>query len=301
MDFMHYGALALALLLPVQPDRLGPGRHARTIRTEDAERSYVVYVPEKYDSTKPTPVVIALHGASMNARQMELFTGLSKKAEEAGFIVVYPNGTGIPGLLTWNAGAFPPTLSKRRVDDVGFMTKVLDEVTKRVNVDTKRVYCTGLSNGGMMAYRLASEMSHRIAAVASVSGTMVCEDCNPKRAVPILHFHGTKDALVPYAGLDAKVVKLRSVEETIQCWVKADGCSITPDVADVPGFKEDLKVTRKRYNSGRQDSEVVLYTIDGGGHAWPGRPSPGGLLGATTYTINANDLIWEFFERHPLP
>src|SRR4029077_3660939 len=122
----------------------------------------------------------------------------------------------------------------RHVDDIGFLGKVLDDLATVVNVDRKRIYCAGLSNGGMMAYRVAAEMSDRIAAVASVAGTMVCDECKPKRPVPILHFHGTKDSLVPFEGTPKKLVKLRSVDETIQAWIKIDSCKDEPEVSMLP-------------------------------------------------------------------
>jgi polyhydroxybutyrate depolymerase len=296
---MKLALITIALMLPAQADALKAGRHTRTLSWGGAERTYHLHIPPSYDPLKPTPVVLALHGASMNGRIMESFCGLTAKADQAGFIVVYPNGTG-QVLLTWNSGPFPVELTKRRVDDVGFLAKVLDDVATVVNVDAKRVYCAGLSNGGMMAYRLASELSDRIAAIASVAGTMVCEECRPKRPVPVLHFHGTKDTLVPFGGSEKKLVKLRSVDETIKAWIKVNDCKDEAEVAELPTTKDQLKVTRKTYNSGVSGAEVILYVVEGGGHVWPGRYSPGGFLGATTYNIIANDLIWEFFQKHPM-
>lgn len=292
--------LTLALVAPAQTESLGAGRHTRSFTWEGVERSYHVYVPAAYDRAKPAPVVLALHGASMNGRIMEGFSGLSPKAEDAGFIVVYPDGG--PGAFfhLWNSGSFPGPLRKKNFDDVGFVAKLLDELATAVNVDSKRVYCVGLSNGGMMAYRLGAELSERIAAVASIGGTMVCDECKPKRAVPIMHFHGTKDTLVPYDGVAKELVKLRSVDDTIKAWVKANGCKSEPIVTELPTPRDAFKVTCKQYNSGKNGAEVVLYVIEGGGHVWPGRPSPGGFLGPTTYNINANDLMWEFFQKHPI-
>ena len=177
-------------------------------------------------------------------------------------------------------------MTVRKIDDVGFTAKMLDDLATVVNVDAKRIYCTGLSNGAMMAHRLGAELSDRIAAIAPVAGTMVCDDCKPKRPVPVLYFHGTKDTLVPYAGLE-KPMKLRGVNATIETWIKVNGCKAEPEVAELPTPKDVLKVTRKSYNGGKNGAEVVLYVIDGGGHVWPGRPSPGGFLGATTNNISS--------------
>ena len=292
--------LTFAFVAPAQADSLSAGRHTRSFTWEGIERSYHIYVPATYDRTKPTPVVLALHGASMNGRIMEAFSGLSPKAEEAGFIVVYPNGGPGALFLLWSSGSFPGALRKKNFDDVGFIAKLLDDLATVLNVDAKRVYCAGLSNGGMMAYRLAAEMSERIAAVASIGGTMVCDECKPKRAVPVLHFHGTKDTLVPYDGVAKELLKMRSVDDTIEAWVKVNSCKTDADVTELPTPRDSFKVTRKAYNSGKNGSEVILYVVEGGGHVWPGRPSPGGFLGATTYNINANDLMWEFFQKHPM-
>lgn len=292
--------LTIALHLPAQTDALKPGRHTRTVPWENEGRTYHVHIPVSYDPAKPTPVVLALHGASMTGRIMEQFCGLSDKSNQAGFVVVYPNGAGAGRLLqTWHAGSFPGNLSVRKIDDVGYIAKMLDDLATVVNVDVKRVYCTGLSNGAMMAHRLGAELSDRIAAIAPVAGTMVCDECKPKRPVPVLTFHGTSDKLVPYEGLE-KPVKLRGVDATIETWVNVNGCKTEPEVTELPNTKDALKVTRKSYNSGTNGAEVVLYVIDGAGHVWPGRPSPGGFLGATTNNISANELIWEFFQRHPM-
>jgi polyhydroxybutyrate depolymerase len=298
---MTSALLTFALFLPAQAEPLKAGRHTRAIAWEGEERTYHIHIPASYDPAKPTPVVLALHGASMTGRIMEGFSGLSAKADEAGFIVVYPNGSSAGRLLQmWNSGSFPGNLGKKRADDVGCLGKMLDDLGTVVNVDNKRVYCAGLSNGGMMAYRVAAEMSERVAAVASVAGAMVCDECKPKRPVPIVHFHGTKDALVPLAGFTKQLVTLPPVEDTIQAWVKVNGCAPKPEVTELPTTRDELKVARKTYNSGKNGSEVVYYLIEGGGHVWPGRPSPGGFLGATTYNISANDIIWEFFQKHAM-
>src|SRR2546422_3260283 len=211
--------LALVCLVAFDPEPLGPGNHARALRVDKLERSYLVHVPPGYDSKKATPVVLALHGATMTAQQMVWFTGLNDKADEAGFIAVYPNGL----LLTWNAGG--QTFNK--ADDVAFIDKLLDDLAGVINLDRKRVYACGMSNGAMMCYRLAAELSDKIAAIACVAGTVAIDECKPKRPVPVLHFHGTADPLVPPAGPNKKLpalIKFKSVDETIQTWVKLNGC-----------------------------------------------------------------------------
>lgn len=307
---MHALCLLLLTLTTGQLDSpktepLKAGKHSRTVSSGGAERAYLVYVPKKVDPGKPTPVVLVLHGATMTAAIMERFTGLNDTADAAGFVVVYPNGTGPAELLlTWNSGGFAPAVAKGKADDVAYIGKVLDDLQTVVNVDRKRVFACGLSNGGMMCYRLAAEMSERIAAIASVAGTLAVEKCEPKRPVPVLHFHGTADKLVPFRGPNKNVapfLKFSSVEDTIDAWVKLNGCDKRPKVSALPKPEDDHEVTRKVFGSGKQDSEVILYVVKDGGHTWPGRPIGGDpLLGAYTLNINANDLIWEFFQRHPM-
>ncbi len=297
-------SLLLATLLVGQDTQLGSGDHRRTLKMADQTRAFWVHIPPKYDAAKPTPVVLALHGAAMNGKLMEAFSGLSRKADEANFIVVYPNGTG-PGdiLLTWNAGGFPLAAVKNRSDDVAFLGKVLDELPKLANVDTKRVYVTGMSNGGMMSYRLAAELADRVAAFAPVAGTQAFDKLSPKRPVPLLHIHGTKDTLVPFEGYrnaTKGVAAILSVEESVNAWVKANGCKTEPKISETPMTKDKLKVIRKDYGAGESGAEVILYVIEGGGHTWPGMPGMPSFLGENTMNINANDLMWEFFQRHAL-
>src|ERR1700676_4933763 len=133
---------------------LGPGDHTRTLMMGEQKRTYLVHVPKGYDPKKPAPVVLALHGAAMNGSMMVWFSGLNKKSDEAGFIVVYPSGTGTGPFLTWNAGGFKGKMAKGRADDVAFIGKLLDDLGTVVKVDEKRVYACGMSNGAMMCYRL---------------------------------------------------------------------------------------------------------------------------------------------------
>lgn len=288
---------------PGQPDgtRLGPGDHERSLTIDDQKRTYLVHIPESYDSEKPTPVVLALHGWTMNGPMMARFCGMNTKSDEAGFIVVYPSGTGRKPLLFWNAGGDWEGMG-RQSDDVAFIGKLLDELATQVNMNVKRVYACGMSNGGMMCYRLAAEMSDRIAAIAPVAGTIAIEECAPKRPVPVIHFHGTQDTMVPFETAEGKVrASLRgtTVDDSIQTWIRLNGCDANSKAIDVlsqPG--DDLKVTRTCYGPGKEGAEVLLIVVDGGGHTWPGRKPR--FRGKSAMNISANDLIWEFFEKHPM-
>jgi polyhydroxybutyrate depolymerase len=184
---------------------------------------------------------------------------------------------------------------------------LLNDLATVVRIDEKRIYATGLSAGGIMAYRLASELSNRIAAIAPIAASMGMEKINPQRPVSVIHFHGTKDEAVPFKGgkgkLDQSGTDFYSVEYSIQSWVKANGCKTQPIVETLPDKADDgTKAIRKTYSGGKEDSEVVLIEIEGGGHTYPGRETLPGfeILGQSSQDISANDLMWEFFQKHPM-
>ncbi len=296
--------LCLGLDTPPKPaGPLAPGDHSRTLMMGEQKRTYLVHVPKGLNPKKPAPVVLALHGAGMNGSMMVWFSGLNKKSDEAGFIVVYPSGTGTGPFLTWNAGGFKGKMAEGRPDDVAFMGKLLDDLATEVKVDDKRVYACGMSNGAMMCYRLAAELSDRIAAIAPVAGTIAIEESKPKRPVPVLHFHGTKDTFVPFEmpkGKAPRFMRLKGVEDSIQTWVKLNGCAGKPKTETISKEGDEMKVTRKTYTGGKDGSEVVLVVIEDGGHTWPGQQPPVGFIGKSAKNISANDLIWEFFQKHKL-
>ena len=280
--------------------RLAPGDPVRTLEVDGNARSYLVHVPPKHDANKPTPVVLSFHGAWMNGRLQAAFSGLNKKADEAGFVAVYPNGVG----GTFNAWA-APSPTGRPVDDVKFTRMVLDDLATVMKVDARRVYATGMSNGGMICHRLGAELSDRIAAIAPVAGTLCLDGIKPKRPVPVMHFHGAADTMVPFDGPNQRTprfLSFKSVDETVKQWAKLNGCPEQPETTRLPDTAKDgTTVTRRAYGPGKEGSEVILYVIEGGGHAWPGQTPMVGFLGKSTKNISANDLMWEFFQRHPMP
>lgn len=288
----------------INADPLAPGDHIRKLTVDNRDRTYLVHVPPGYEPAKPVPVVLILHGAGTNAAITIPFTGLNAKADEAGFIAVYPNGTGNDPFLIWNSGGRRGKLAEGMPDDVKFIASVLDDVQTVINVDSRRVYATGMSNGGMMCYRLASELSDRIAAIAPVAGTMAIAEAKPKRPMPVMHFHGHEDTFVPFQGPPegtGRARTLKSVDKTIEAWRKIDECPEEPVVTDLPDRENDgTTVRRKVYGPGKAGSEVILFEIEGGGHTWPGQRSPISLIGKSTLDISANDLMWEFFQKHPL-
>jgi polyhydroxybutyrate depolymerase len=299
---MHGGLLAVALLASA------PVRHqTRTLTVGGRERSYLVHLPPSDDARREYPVVLAFHGGASNAEAMARFSGLDEKADQAGFVVAYPSGSGrLPRALTWNAGRCCGYASANGIDDVAFVRALIEDLGRAARIDRRRIFATGISNGGMMAYRVAAEASDLVAAVASVSGTLEVEVAGGTRPMPVLHFHGTDDKFIPFEGgrgpRSLATGMHASVEHTIGTWVKVDGCRRDPVREELPVTVPDgTSVIRKSYPDCRGGSEVVLYEIRGGGHTWPGRPSAETLLGRTTRNVSANDLMWDFFRRHSLP
>jgi polyhydroxybutyrate depolymerase len=282
-----------------RPTALAPGDHLLELTVDRSSRSYLVHVPPGFDAKKPTPVVLIYHGAMTTAPIMVGFCGMNKKADSAGFVAVYPNGL----MLSFNAWA-TPSPTGRPPDDVKFTAGILDDLATLMNVDARRVYATGMSNGAMMCYRLAAELSDRIAAIAPVAGTLCIDKPNPKRPVPVLHFHGTADTFVPFDGPNQRTprfVRMKSVDDTVKTWVKLNGCPEEPKVTELPDTANDgTTVTRKVYGPGKDGAEVVLYVIKNGGHTWPGQNPVVNFLGKSTGNMVANDLIWEFFLKHPM-
>jgi polyhydroxybutyrate depolymerase len=192
-------------------------------------------------------------------------------------------------------------VAEGKADDVAFIGKLLDDLGTLVKVDEKRVYACGMSNGAMMCYRLAAELSGRIAAIAPVAGTIAVDQSKPKRPVPVIHFHGTKDTLVPFGkGKAPAFMKLKGVEESVRTWVKLNGCGEKARTETISRDSDEMKVIRKTYGGGKGGSEVVLVVIEGGGHTWPGQQPPVGFIGKSAKNVSANDLMWDFFQKHKL-
>ena len=300
-------AQACLLLSLVAADPLLPGNHRRDLQFGGIKRSYLTHLPPQYDGTQSLPVVLCFHGAVTNGGFQAIFTGMSKKADAAGFIVVYPDGTGPNNVtLFWNSGGVPSRKPENERDDVGFVRALLDDLATVVKVDAKRVYACGMSNGGMMTHRLGVELSDRIAAIAPVGGTLGVKDPQAKRAMPVLHIHGTEDTFVPWEGRKSRIqiaVAFRSVDDTLGFWVNHNGCTRPPQIEKLPDADPDdgTTVERHTYAPGPKGAEVVLIKIVGGGHTWPGQEFRLGLIGNVSEDVAANDLIWDFFQKHRLP
>lgn len=274
-----------------------------TISIDGIERTYLVHLPKNHDAGKATPLVLALHGGGGSAKiqSKEEYYHLISKSDEAGFIAVFPNGysrfpSGI--LATWNAGNCCGNARDKKVDDVKFLREVVKQVSAKFKVDPKRVYATGMSNGGMMSYRLACEMADVLAGIASVAGTDGTLSCSPSRPISLLHIHAKNDDHVLFnggAGENAfrdksKVAEFTSVPATIEKWVKLNGCAPSPKrVLEKEGVYCD------EYSGCKNDVHVKLCVTEDGGHSWPGGKKPRDQSATPSTRISANDVIWEFF------
>jgi len=302
--------LALALVAAALAPRLaraadGDGR----IALGGVERRYSVHVPASAGAAPPA-LVIVLHGGGGHGRGAAKQTGFSAEADRQGFIAAYPDGSdrarplvnlaGKPGFLTWNAGACCGYAAAHGIDDVAFLRAVIAQIARDHPIDRRRIYATGLSNGGMMAYRLACEASDLIAAVGIVAGSVVIKGCAPAQPVAVMHIHGSADENVPLAGgIGRKSLAHQlypPVADSIALWVRADGCAAAPlQEQPAPGVSESS------YSGCAAGTAVVFDLIEGGGHSWPGGERMAKFLDPPATAMAATPALWRFFAAHPKP
>ena len=280
-----------------QTETFEPGDSTRFLSHGGMERSYILHVPVNYDPSRPTALVLAFHGLGLNAEEMIRISGFSEQADTTGFIVVYPNGTGETS--SWNGGHCCGEAAINNVDDVGFVRALIEELSASIDIDPDRIYATGFSNGAILTYRLACELSDLLAAVSPVSATpaeLDMQACAPDRPVPLIHFHGTADDPNPYYGGELPSgFYFLPVGDTMQFWVANNGCPTQPQTT-VSG-----SITHDVYAPCDSGSAVELYTITGGKHAWPGGEAVNQAMGEPNMEISATALMWEFFLSHPMP
>ncbi len=280
---------------------LTPGDYCFTLQHGGLTRQYLVHVPRSYAGA-PTPMILALHGGGggMRYQANDKNYGLITKSEQAGFIAVFPNGysrfpSGI--LATWNAGKCCGKARDENIDDVGFLRAVIETMFAKANVDRAKVFSIGMSNGGLMSYRLACEAPFLIKGIMAVAGTDNTTSCNPARAVPILHVHALNDDRVLFNGGAGKkfrdpntVTEFVSVPDTIAKWVGLNRASATPQrVLSVPGAYCDLHAAPRIGGA-----PVKLCVTETGGHSWPGGEKARADE-PPSKAIIANDVMWEFF------
>ncbi|MDQ7826654.1 MAG: PHB depolymerase family esterase [Candidatus Eremiobacteraeota bacterium] len=272
-------------------------------------RTYILYLPVR-EFEKHPPLVIALHGGGGTAQKMAGFTvkGFQKMADRDEFLLCYPDG--VEGHWNDGRGISEYRAHKGNIDDVGFLTALIDSLVKNYGVDPARVYVTGASNGALMAYRLACEATGKIAAIAPVicpMGEAVYKGPKPAMPISVMIINGTDDPLAPYKGGDIHLGKKTlgkavSTKETVEYFVKLNGCEKAPRTESLPDADpgDGCTATVETYGSGREGTEVILYTIKNGGHTWPGGTQylPEKVVGKVCRDFDGASVIWEFFKRH---
>jgi polyhydroxybutyrate depolymerase len=305
--FMSIEILILSVLAcarstptPAPTSTLPSGNLTRALNFAGKERSYILHIPPNLDASQSLPLVFVFHGGGGNAENAMRTSGFSSLADKDGFLVVYPNGSGRfdEKLLTWNGGDCCGYAQETNADDVGFVKAILEVVNSIAPVDATRIYATGMSNGGIMSYRLACELSDVFAAIGPVAGTLNYGECDPSEPVSVIHFHGTDDQHLPYeGGVGEKSlvgVDFVSVADSVEFWAGRDGCN--PE----PVSEENGDIRHESYTGCAKNTAVELYTIIGGEHAWPGSEGPGWVGGdRPTSEPDATQVMWEFFEAHP--
>ena len=258
-------------------------------------RSYRLYIPAKYKAGTNVPMVINMHGYGSTNIQQEFYGEFRPIADTANFMIAFPNGS----LDASNKQFFNCLFDNiSNVDDVGFISAMIDTISAKYSIDKNAIYATGMSNGGFMSYELACKLSNRIAAIASVAGIELYthyNSCKPDHPVPIMHIHGTNDGTVAYTGSAVWV----PVETLVTSWVDFNKCDKTPVVTDVPDINKNDGCTAVHYvyENGVNGSTVEFYKVVGGDHSWPGAPLN---LNTTNYDFNASKEIWRFFRKYKL-
>lgn len=265
-----------------------------TITAGGLQRDYILYIPASYTPGTDVPLVMNFHGYTSNASQQMIYGDFRGVADTAGFLLVHPNGTpDNNSIMHWNVGFGGST-----VDDVAFVEQMIDSLVAEYSIDTTRLYSTGMSNGGFMSYHLACNLSDRIAAIASVTGSMVTPlslTCSPSHPMPVMEIHGTNDQVVPYIGMTG----MQSVQDVLDFWIGFNNCDTTPTTTNMPNIAPvDLSTADWIvYSNGDNGTTVEHFRINNGGHTWPGSVIPSGV---TNYDINASVEIWKFFSKYDL-
>ncbi len=266
-----------------------------TIQHDGQEREYILYIPAAYTGMDAVPLVLNFHGYGSNAAEQMWYGDFRPIADTANFLVVHPLGTLLNNTTHFNVGGW--TLGST-TDDVGFTAALIDSLSAQYTIDADRIYSTGMSNGGFMSFVLACQLSDRIAAIASVTGSMTPEtynSCDPVHPVPVLQMHGTSDGVVPYAG----ALWTKSINAVIDYWVDANSCDPIPTTTLLPDINTQDASTVEHivYPGGENGATMEHYKVTGGGHTWPGTIF---TSGGTNQDINASLEIWRFFSRYTL-
>ncbi len=281
----------------------------RSFEHDGLERTYLIHIPKSYDDDTLTPLVIVFHGGGGNAKNIEEVTNFSQKADEEGFIVVYPDGTGKlkRKLLTWNAGFCCGYALDNNIDDVGYIRALITHLQETYTIDPTMIYATGISNGGVMTYRIGAELSDIFAAIAPVAAQIGGQATKqeklwripePDYPVSVMAFNGMNDSRVPYNGGTSNgthVYYWMSTNDSISFWVEQNQCISFPE----RNRSESDNIIIDTYHGGKNNTVVSLVTIVNGTHSWPGGQKGYEDGAEPTKEISATDMMWEFFKTHP--
>jgi polyhydroxybutyrate depolymerase len=301
--FQRFVRLVVLVLVVFLACMCTPARPQSTdensLEFDELRRTYQLFIPASYDGSKAVPLVVALHGGYGNGQKMSDLTNFSSVAKREGFIVVYPDGYQI----SWNDGRGTTAAAQQSINDVGFISSLIDKLSSDYKIIPEQIYVTGFSNGGYLSYRLACELSEKIAAVAPVGANMaetVAATCAPKRAIPVLQMNGTSDPLTPYEGGAPRGSPVLSAEKSVAYWATKNSCREASSTPLPDTARDDTTVTLTSYSGCL--ANVQLYTVNGGGHTWPSglQYLPERRIGKTSQDINASEVIWKFFAEHPV-
>ena len=284
----------------IRISKKGPNDFYEKIEVAGVLRSYYLHVPLDDKYSNPAPLVVMLHGATGRGHRIARVSSFNDLSDSCGFLVVYPDSIGD----YWNYNG----TGHETVNDVAFIDTLIDECIKMFAIDHDRIYVAGVSNGGMMAFKLATILTDRIAAIASVAGLMTERsliNTTLSSPVSVILIHGTDDTIIPFNGGEAKgslTGTIQPAPKVAEHWARMNGCSVSPESYEFPKkHPEDVTSVRRDVFTGSESGAVVdFYTIRRGGHTWPsGNGGSEELLSKTSHEINASEVIWEFFDHHP--
>ncbi|MEZ5059573.1 MAG: T9SS type A sorting domain-containing protein [Saprospiraceae bacterium] len=266
-----------------------------SLNFDGLNRTYILYVPASYTGDESVPLLFNFHGYGSNAQEQFYYADFRSIAEREQFLLVLPQGTEFNGNTHWNVGG---TYFGSTTNDIGFTEALIDKLESEYNIDSKRIYSTGMSNGGYMSFHLACNLSEKIAAVASVTGAMTpfsLNNCDCKHPMPAMQIHGTNDPVVPYNG----AIWTQSIPSVLNYWVDFNRTDANPSIEMVPNINSFDQSTAEHQVWANGDAGVTVehFRIIGGEHTWPGSPIP---IGVTNQDINACEEIWKFFSRYDL-
>jgi len=264
----------------------------QTISHNGVEREYLIHVPPSYQKNKSVPLLLSFHGYTNSANELMETAQFNTLADKNDFIVIYPQGLIYKSCCTfWNADGF---FDDSIVDDIGFVDKLIDNIADKYNIDTNRIYSTGFSNGAFMSFDLACKLSTKIAAIASVGGSMTSNmynSCNPSHQIPILMFHGTKDENVPWEGMDDLMIPQDTLISYWSKFNKTNADVVQTQIKDL-NKKDNITVKKHSYKNGLNGSEVILYKVTNGKHKW--------YEADKNENINTSEIIWDFLSQYDI-